>query len=166
MANSSQLVSAIKLSLRQQGISYRVLAKALNLSESAIKQMFASGNMSLKRVDAICDVLKLDLTDLIESINDTENKLEQLSHPFEKELVGDLRLLLVAYCVVNHWPMETIVERYEISTTECIQYLAQLDRMKLIELLPGNRIRSLIKPNFKWINNGPHREVFQKPGTI
>ena len=64
MANSTQLVTAIKLALRQQGISYRALAKALALSESAIKQMFASGNMSLKRVDAICSVLKLDLTDL------------------------------------------------------------------------------------------------------
>lgn len=161
MANSTQLVTAIKLALRQQGISYRALAKALALSESAIKQMFASGNMSLKRVDAICSVLKLDLTDLIGSINEAETKIERLSYPFEKELVDDLRLLLVAYCVVNHWPMAAIVERYKISSTECIQYLAKLDRMKLIELLPGNRIRPLTKHNFKWINNGPIEKFFR-----
>jgi DNA-binding Xre family transcriptional regulator len=161
MSNSAQLVTSIKQQLREQGISYRKLAKALSLSESAIKQMFSSGNMSLKRVDAICSVLKLDLTDLVESINNNEHKIERLSYSYEKELVGDLRLLLVAYCVVNHWSMETIVENYQISTTECIQYLAKLDRMKLIELLPGNRIRPLTHYNFKWIENGPIEKFFR-----
>ncbi|MCP4288746.1 MAG: helix-turn-helix transcriptional regulator [Gammaproteobacteria bacterium] len=161
MANSTQLVVTIKQQLRRQGINYRQLAGALDLSESAVKQMFASGNMSLKRVDAICEVLKLELTDLVETMHANQPKMDQLNLKHEKELVEDTRLLLVAYCVVNYWTMQAIVERYQISGHECIQYLAKLDRMELIELLPGNRIRPLISKNFKWIEDGPIEKFFR-----
>lgn len=160
MTSSNQITITIKQLLRQQGINYRLLAKELDLSESAIKHMFAAGNMSLKRLDAICAILKLDLADLIDSIQ-TSDHLEQLSFVYEKELVSDQRLLLVAYCVVNHWGMQAIIQRYLISDTECIQYLAKLDRMKLIELLPSNRIRPRISSSFKWIKNGPIERFFR-----
>lgn len=70
-------------------------------------------------------------------------------------------MLLVAYCVVNGWSFENIVARYRISETECITRLAQLDRMRMAELLPGNRIRPLIGINFTWQPNGPIEIFFR-----
>ncbi|RTZ62184.1 MAG: XRE family transcriptional regulator [Gammaproteobacteria bacterium] len=161
MTSSTQLIAAIKRQLRSRGIPYRQLARELGLSESAVKQMFSGGNMSLKRLDAICEVLKLDLSDLVEIMRDSQPKMDQLSHQHERELVGDTRLLLVAYCVVNYWTLEEIVQHYRINHHECIRYLARLDRMKLIELLPGNRIRPLMSKNFQWIENGPIEGFFR-----
>jgi len=161
MARAPRIVDTLKQQLRQRSISYRQLADELELSESAIKQMFASGNMSLKRLDAVCHVLGLEISDLAGLAESGEDKLVELSREQEGELVSEVKFLLVAYCVVNHWTFEDITGYFEVEDTECIQYLARLDRMKLIELLPGNRIKPLIATNFKWQINGPIEQFFR-----
>jgi len=179
MDQSKQLVRVIKQELKTRRISYRDLAKSLGLSESAIKQMFASGNFSLKRLDRLCEILELEFYELARLASDQNRALEQLSIEQEERLISDPVLLLVTYCVVNQWKFTDIVKRYRISESVCIQKLAELDRMHLAELLPGNRIRALISLNFHWQPNGPieqyfRREVqgqffdcsFNEPGTL
>lgn len=161
MARSIRLLSVLKKQLKLKGITYKKLAVELGLTESAIKQMFGSDNMSLKRMDAICEMLKLDISDLVSLSEEQENKIELLSKEQEAILIGDIKLLLVAYCVVNHWTFSEIITRYELSEPECIKQLAKLDKMKLIELLPGNRIKALVAPNFAWQPNGPIEHYFR-----
>jgi len=161
MARSIRLLAVLKQQLKQQGITYKKLAAELGLTESAIKQMFAADNMSLKRMDAICEILKLDISDLVELSEDQDKKIELLTVEQEAILIGDQWLLLVAYCVVNHWTFEEIIERYRLTEPECIKQLVKLDKMNLIELLPGNRIKALIAPNFAWQPNGPIEHFFR-----
>ena len=63
---------------------------------------------------------------------------------------------------MNSWGIEDIVEHYEISESECIQHLARLDRMKMIELQVNNRIRLLTSQNFEWQPNGPIERFFRQ----
>lgn len=162
MAQSTRLIQELKAQLKARGLTYRELAHELDLSESAIKQMFASGNMTLTRLDKICEVLGMDISALVQLTDDAGRQLQSLTIDQEAELIGDTKLLLVAYCIVNHWTFIEILERYELTETEGIRYLARLDRMKLIELLPGNRVKPLISSNFNWQPNGPIESYFQK----
>ena len=162
MARSQRLIQTLKQQLKINKITYRKLAAKLELSESAIKQMFASNNLSLKRLDNICEVLDLELTDLAAIADESTPKLSQLSLEHEKELISDMRLLLVAYCVMNGWKIEDVYAFYDISETECIHYLAKLDKMKMIELQVNNRVRSLISHNFEWHTNGPIERFFRQ----
>ena len=161
MSQSSRIVSVVKRELKARQISYRDLATRLELSESAVKQMFSAGNFTLKRLDSICEILGLEFAELAQLANDAPTGLQGLSVEEEERLISDPLLLLVAYCVVNAWTFEEITRRYIISDTECITKLAQLDRMRMAELLPGNRIRALIGVNFRWQPNGPIMEFFR-----
>ena len=161
MARSVRLLAVLKKQLKMQGITYKQLATELGLTESAIKQMFAADNMSLKRMDAICEILNLDISDLVLISEAQENKIELLTVEQEAILIGDEKLLLVAYCVVNHWTFDDIITRYQLSDVDCIKQLVKLDKMNLIELLPGNRIKALIAPNFAWQPNGPIEHFFR-----
>ncbi len=49
---------------------------------------------------------------------------------------------------------------YHFSEPELVHQLAKLDKLKLIELLPKNRIKLLIAPNFSWRKNGPIQRFF------
>lgn len=162
MANASRLVQELKRLLKARGITYRALASELALSESAVKQMFSSGNMTLARLDKICEVLALDFGDLLQLSEASAQHLQSLSLEQEHELISDPKLLLTAYCLVNHWTFSDILARYEITEVEGIRYLAKLDRMKLIELLPGNRVKPLIASNFSWQPSGPIEHYFKQ----
>jgi len=161
MTTSIKLVRALKQALKTRGITYKTLADRLELSESAIKQMFSTGNFSLKRLDELCAVLELDIADLVNLTGADEPRMEQLSAEYEQEIVADNRLLLFAYCLINYWKVDEILDRYQISAEESLRFLRRLDQMKLIESLPGNRVRLLIANNFKWRKNGAIEQFFR-----
>lgn len=161
MATSSGLIKVLKQHIRQRGLNYRKLADSLGLSESAVKRMFATGNMSLQRLDEVCEILGLDLRDLLALLDENEQRVDGLSSEDEQKLIDNPQLLLVAYCIINNWATETILQRYTVSESELIVCLAELDRMKMIELLPGNRVKTLVANNFKWQSNGPIERFFR-----
>jgi len=161
MTTSSRIIDTLKRQLKVRGITYKELAERLDLSESAVKHMFSTGNFSLKRLDDVCAVLELDIGDLVDISDSHQQKIEQLSDENEQEIVADTRLLLVTYCLINYWTFDEIIRRYDISPQAGLKYLRKLDRMKVIELQPGDRVRLLVANNFGWRNNGAIEKFFR-----
>lgn len=162
MTNSSRIIDALKRQLKTRGMTYRGLAQHLQLSESAVKHMFSTSNFSLRRLDEVCDVLEIDIGELVSISDSQEHKIEQLSAENEREIVDDSRLLVLTYCLINYWSFDEIIERYDISLEAGLKYLRKLDRMKVIELQPGDRVRLLVASNFSWRKNGAIEQFFRK----
>ena len=164
MNEIDQLVTTLKRRLKIQGMTYRDLAQALGVSEASVKRLFASRRFSLDRVLEIAHVLGFTLAELAHEAAVSERLVHTLSEAQEKDLVSDSRLLLVAVCVLNQWGIGDIVGTYIVSEAECIQCLLKLDRLRLIQLLPGNRIRLNVARDFDWRPQGPIRSFFQNQG--
>lgn len=161
MAQTAALIHALKTALRRNGQRYTDVAEALNISESSVKRLFAEQSFSLKRIDQICSLIGIEITDLLTMMRD-EQKIRQLTIEQEKELVADLSLLLVANSALNRWTFADILQRYCISETELIRHLAKLDRLGLIHLLPNNRIKVLVDRDFSWLQDGPINQFFEE----
>src|SRR5580658_11001995 len=88
---------------------------------------------------------------------------KQLTHAQETEIVSDLRLLFMTWLVLIRTPFEEIVQTYRFTEREALKYLIRLDRLKVIELQPGNRVRLLVSRRFSWRPGGPvQRYIHQK----
>lgn len=161
MAQTKAIIQALKRNLKAHGKTYVDVAEALDLTEASVKRLFAEQSFSLTRLDQVCQMLGIEISDLIKTIDEPSGQLQQLTQQQEKEISKDLTLLLVTVCVLNRWTMEQIISFYTIEETECIRKLAFLDRLKIIELLPKNKIKLLVAPNFSWIKNGPIQDFFQ-----
>lgn len=162
MAQTRELIKTLKLALKAQGKTYADVGAELGLTEASVKRLFSKQSFTLERLDQVCRLLDMEIADLVQLMNEQQQKLQQLSVEQETEITGDVMLTLIAVCVLNRWTMEDILSFYRISETECVRHLARLDRLKVIELLPGNRIRLLVAPNFSWRENGPIQLFFQK----
>ncbi|MDR4519951.1 MAG: helix-turn-helix transcriptional regulator [Nitrosomonas sp.] len=156
------LIDTLKKMLRNRRLTYADLAKGLAMSEANVKRMFASKRFTLDRLEAICQLMQMELSDFFQFYQETRQRITRLTVEQEKELVSDTRLLLVAVSVRNRLSFEDIVSRYHISETECIQCLARLDKLKIIDLLPQNRIRLRIDEGFRWLPDGPIERFFEK----
>lgn len=161
MSTTADLVTALKRELKAARMSYADLALALGLAESSVKRMLSKGDMPLSRIDAICRALKLDFADLARRVADAQPLLAQLSQEQERAVVADKKLLLVAICVLSQWTLDQIVASYRLSEAQCIGYLAQLDRIGIIELRPLNRYRLKLAKAFRWRPHGPVMEYFR-----
>ena len=158
------LISTIKRQLKARGMTYRDLAAALGVSEPSVKRILSSQRLTLERVVEICHHLGFTLAELAQESAAGELRLHTLSEVQERELVSDLTLLLVAVCALNQWTIEDMVRVYRLSEAECITRLLKLDRLRLIQLLPGNRIRLNVTRDFDWRPNGPIRTFFKQQG--
>ncbi|HYC47548.1 MAG TPA: helix-turn-helix transcriptional regulator [Burkholderiales bacterium] len=160
MAHTGGLVEVLKRELKARGITYAQLARNLKLSEASVKRMFSKRDFTLKRLDDICRCTQIDFSELARAVAREEALISHLTLEQEKEIVSDRKLFLVAVCVLNHVTFEQIVETYDVSTAECVKLLARLDRLKFIELLPGNRVRLLVSRTFAWLPDGPIQRFF------
>lgn len=160
MAQTQALVAALKQVLKSRGITYAELARGMKMSEANIKRIFARQTFTLRRLDAICDLLGIEITDLGKLVEHESERVSKLTRKQEEELVADPKLLLVAVHAINHWTLDEIVTTYVISRTDCVRFLAHLDRLRIIDLLPDNRIKVLVARNFSWLPNGPIQRHF------
>lgn len=162
MAQIKLIVETLKQELRKQGITYRQVANALDLSEASVKRLFAESSFTLARMAQICEMLHLEISDLVHQMEKNIELTHQLTLEQESELVSDVKLLMMAHFLMNKLEFKKIIEVYDISETEGIRLLARLDRMKIIELQPGNRVKLMISKNFKLIKRGPIERFYEK----
>ena len=161
MSTTADLVLALKKELKSAQMTYADLARALGMAESSVKRMLAKGDMPLSRIDAICRVLRLDFADLARRVADSQPLLKELTQAQETAVVADKKLLLMAICVLSQWTLEQVLATYRLSEAEGIKYLAQLDRIGIIELRPMNRYRLKLAKTFRWRPHGPVMHYFR-----
>ena len=162
MAQTQALIEILKQSLKTNRLTYADIASRLDMSEANVKRMFAKRRFSLERLEEVCQLMQMEMSDLFVLYEASRQRIDHLTEKQEQELVGDEKLLLVAVSVRNQLSFEDIVEHYEITATECIQYLAKLDRLKIIDLLPNNRIKLRIDEHFSWLPGGPIERFFER----
>ncbi len=162
MRQTKVLVETLKRVLRAEKITYARIAAALGLSEASVKRMFARASFTLERLEQVCDLAGLPLAELVRLADDRPEPITMLNPEQEHELLADRKLLLVAFLVLNHWTPEQIVATFRIDELEVVRKLAKLDRLGMIELLPGNRVRRLVARNFTWRRHGPVQRFFEQ----
>jgi DNA-binding Xre family transcriptional regulator len=166
MSTTSDLVTVLKKELKAMPMTYAELGRAIGMAESSVKRMFARGDMSLSRVDAICRALRLDFADLARRVADAQPLLSELTHDQEATVVADKKLLLVAICVLSQWTSDQITNAYRIREAEVVAALVKLDRIGIIELRPQNRYRLKLAKTFRWRPHGPVMDYFRDNALI
>lgn len=161
MTQQAALIETLKQALKRRGLTYVVVARKLRMSEANVKRMFASKRFTLDRLEAVCRVAEMDLTDLVALYEESRQRIAQLTQEQEQELVRDTKLLLVAVCVRNRLSFDDIIANFQLTKTECIRFLAKLDKLKIIDLLPENRIKLRVSEDFRWLPNGPIERFFE-----
>jgi DNA-binding Xre family transcriptional regulator len=161
MSTPEIVMQVLRAEMRAVGMTYKLLAQRLNMSESSMKRVFAQGDMSLSRLAQICKAVGIAMEDLLRQAADATPHADTLTLAQERSLVTDPRLLLVSICCLGQWTFEQIIDTYTLTPPECIQYLVKLDRLGLIELKPLNRYRMRVSRAFRWRADGPVQQFFR-----
>lgn len=157
MNDAARLVDTLKKVARMRGVTYAELAKRISLSEASVKRLFSQRTFTLARLAQFCEALEIDFAELARLARGREGESAELSLAQESALAADPRLLAVFYLVVNGWTFDEIVARHQITPAQCIGCLAKLDRLRLIDLMPGNRVRLKLPRGARLRPDGPIR---------
>ncbi len=127
-----------------------------------MKRLFSEQSFTLSRIETLCELADTDLAELLAMAEQELQKKQSLTMEQEQSIVNNPKLLLVGVCIINRCSFNDILARYQLSKPELIGLFTKLDSLEIIELLPGNRYRLKIAPNFHWQTNGPIQRFFIK----
>jgi DNA-binding Xre family transcriptional regulator len=142
-------------------MTYRRLARELDLSEASVKRLFSEQSFSLKRLEEICNLLDLNFYDLARLAENSEDDHGLLSLEQEIILAENPKLLIYSYLLINGRKPASIMRDYDVSEDESLRFLLELDRLKIIELYPDNRVRVLTGKTFAWRKDGPLANMYE-----
>jgi transcriptional regulator with XRE-family HTH domain len=163
MSQTNQWIDTLKRCLKARGITYRDVAVALELSEASIKRLFSERSFSIKRLEQICRLMDMSFSDLAR-MNDLTYQERQTTLDARQEaaLAEDAILLSYFYLLLKGWKIGRIAKRFALDKPRQIRLLAKLDRLGLIELQPGNRVRLLTARRIHWQRDGPVRRLYER----
>ena len=96
MSQIPALLATLKREFRARGLTYAQVATELDLSESSIKRTFADSRLSVERLEQLCQVAGLEISDLVQKSAEQRQRIVTLSEVQEREVADNPRLLLVA----------------------------------------------------------------------
>lgn len=156
MSESQELVETLKRCLKGRGLTYADVAECLELSEPQVKRLFSRGGWSMERVEAVCSLLDMSLLELVQlSSRHRSSGSSVLTLEQESALADDRSLLTWFYLLVNGWSPKEISREFGTDAHAATRILARLDRLQLIDLLPGNQVRLRTAQVIEWRKGGP-----------
>src|SRR5258708_12982938 len=93
MAQRAQIVAELKKALREGGHTYADVAKKLELSVASVKRLFSTEDLSLQRLDQVCELIGMGLREILDRAGDRTAAPHQLTLAQETELRSDPTLL-------------------------------------------------------------------------
>ena len=101
MSQTNQIISTLKYVLKEHHKTYKDIANDLGISEGSVKRTFADKSFTLDRIDRICNLIGLELSDLLQIMETRSQKLMELTLEQEHEIVSDLLLLQMTVLVLK-----------------------------------------------------------------
>lgn len=160
---SLYLVAALKRLLKERGLTYADVAIALGISHASVRRTFAQHSFTLSRIDEICELADADFLTLARMADEMRPAMPAtLTDAQEQALVEEPLALFCFHLVLAGWSVDRIEAEYRIDQTLLIPALLKLERIGLIQLLPGNAIRLMTARRIDYRRGGPMRRFFDR----
>ena len=146
------VIRNIKTLLREQKIFYKDLAKELGMSESGLKKIFAAKDGSFLRLKQLCDAVGVSVYEMLQ---DTKSLDVTFSKKQQDEFLKDFVLFRVYWMLV--YERASTVEtqkKLSLSYKDMFKFLRKLDDLKLLKLLPNDRLQLPPIQAVHWIGLG------------
>lgn len=160
MKQTEAIHAALKRIMRSSGRNYAQAARVLKLSEASVKRLLSRSELSLERLEVLCDWLDVEVADVVQQSSSDAPLVTEIDPGQEEELLSDMSLLLTAFLTLNRWSEAEILDIFNFRKPDLVQRLRRLERLGLIELRPSGRIKILAARNFTWRKDGPIQKFF------
>ena len=155
------IFEALKRTLKAKGVTYRVLAERMGVSEPTVKRIFHERNCKLDRLVEICSAAGVDLENVLGSMSRGPGPANRVAPEIELKLAGRSALLFIFVMLSEKFTPEGIMRSHGLSEASMFLYLRDLEELGLVALGRGLTARLLVETPIQWNFEGPLRPLFE-----
>ncbi len=160
-SQTAALCAALRRTLKQRGIRHADAAQHCGVGVASIKRWLAGRGLTLNRLEQLAALAGLTLADLTEITAAPPPGLAKvLTLAQEKALSDDDLLSFVFVVTLGGEPWQDIVDDFGVPPAAVATALAKLEKLALIDLLPGGRVRPRVVRSIIW-RKAPMRAQFE-----
>jgi len=150
------IMAALKDLLRQRGLQAKDVAAAVGVTERTLARWMAGSGVTLRALEDLARVAGMTVIDLLDIVHEGRGPLvSSLSVYQEQELADNPRCWFLLAHLLHGISVAEAQQQFELPEAEIVLALVKLERMGLVTLLPGNRVRLKVARNLTWRKNGP-----------
>jgi DNA-binding Xre family transcriptional regulator len=174
---TGEIFDVLRQVIKARGLTYKDLAALLNLSEPTIKRLFADKDCKLGRIIKICDVLDVELADIMATASRSTDETLILAPAVEQELAGFPSLFAFFLLLREKIPPEYIRSLYRLTQADIVLYGNRLEQLGLLEVRGDGtmrltsdkpikfRIKGPLLPEIKALNQAFIGEMFERTSS-
>lgn len=163
MNETKNLLETLKRCLRARGVTYHKLGRALGLSESSVKRLFADESFTLARLEKVCGALDMSVADLVRMAAGARvAQTFSLTLEQERTLASDASLLALFYLLLNGRSAEAAERRLGLNARTMRALLGRLMEARLIEVDAKGKVRLHASLPIAWRPDGPVRKLYER----
>ena len=160
---TKNLLETLKRCLRARGVTYHKLGRALGLSESSVKRLFADESFTLARLEKVCGALDMSVADLVRMAAGTrEAQTFSLTLEQERTLASDASLLALFYLLLNGRSAEAAERGWVSMHEQCVRCSVGWSEAQLIEVDAKRKVRLHARLPIAWRPDGPVRKLYER----
>lgn len=161
-ASSSAIIKVLRQHLRHQGWTSRRVASHFEIGEATAKRWLAGRGLTLDKLDALAGLCGLTLGELAREAEEPPAGLAtELTLAQEKALSSDIFLAFLFTTILGGNAPDEVARDFNVPDGEMAASLLRLERLALIDRLPGGRVRPLIDRAIIW-RKTPMRALFEE----
>ncbi len=161
-STTTSLLAALRLHLRQGGWTAKRLAAHFAIGEATAKRWLAGKGLTLDRLAELAELCGLSLADLTrEAEHPATGLAQELTLAQERALSSDIFLSFLFMTVLGGNSPAEIAADFAVPAPVLELSLARLERLALIDRLPGGRVRPRIDRTIVW-RKSPMRALFNE----
>lgn len=143
--NNNDFFNALKKIIRTKKLTYREIAKNINMSESGLKKLMASEDCSLSKLGEICHAVGVSIEEVYELLKNSPRTPVTFSKKQEEAFIKNPSLYNYFLILIScHYDEKALREIKNLSVSTSQKYLYMLDKLNLITLETKNRIKPVI----------------------
>jgi DNA-binding Xre family transcriptional regulator len=163
MNETKILLETLKRCLRARGVTYHKLGRALGLSESSVKRLFADESFTLARLERVCGALDMSVADLVRMAAGTRDaQTFSLTLEQERTLASDASLLALFYLLLNGRSLDAAERRLGLNARTIRPLLARLAEAQLVDVDAKRKVLMHARLPIAWRPDGPVRKLYER----
>lgn len=159
---TSALLAHLRRALRLQGWTARRIAEALDVGEATAKRWLAGKGLTLEGLERLAALAGLSLAELTRAAEHPDSGLAQeLTLAQERALSADPFMAFLFMTLLGGNSPQEVADDFALPEGAIAMSLDRLERLALIDRLPGGRVRPLVDRAIVW-RKSPMRALFEE----
>lgn len=147
---NKQALLIVKNKAKSLGLTQNELARKLGVSLPTIKRWYGGGTITLESLKLLVNEVGLSLTEVFSSIEEATSETFHYTEEQEHFFSANPDYLAYFDNLLRGLSPSQIQKKFHIPEKKSLQYLSKLDKLKIIEWLPKNKVRLLVKGEPVW----------------